>query len=343
MEVKKKFISELKIGEKVDDIFIVTKARQGSSKNGPYWDLEFQDKTGRIPAKIWYPQSGQYDTINEESFVKVRGYVDSFRNNLQIIVQGLKVVVEDEIDIEDFIPTTKIPPEKLMNELEELCFKNLKYRPWNKLIGMILKDKDIRQRFMNAPAAKSIHHAYRGGLLEHTLNVCKLCLNIAELYPEIDREILLVGAVLHDIGKIEEFEGKISLDYTDKGQLIGHVVMSVLLIEPFLNKIKGLSNDLIMHLKHIILSHHGEYEFGSPKRPKTREALIVHFADNIDAKLNMVGTLIDDMEDEQENWSKYQRFLERKIFRPVHTNEFIKGAKEKKRRSIEGCSLPLKE
>lgn len=196
-----------------------------------------------------------------------------------------------------------------MMELEELCFKNLKYRPWSRLIGMILKDKDIRDRFMSCPAAKTVHHAYIGGLLEHTLNVCKLCLEISSLYPEVDREILLVGAVLHDIGKIEEFKGSVIFNYTDRGQLLGHVVMSVLLIEPFIKKIKGLNEDLIMHLKHIILSHHGEYEFGSPKRPKTREALIVHFADNIDAKLNIVNGLVNDLEYEEENWSKYQRFF----------------------------------
>ncbi len=338
----KKFIRELKQGDKIQGTFIIVKARQCISKNGPYWDMELQDKTGRIPAKLWHPASLEYESIEENSFVYLHGEVDSFRENLQIRITKLKFLKEDEIDIEELLPSTKVPPSELLEELEDLCFRTLKYKPLKRLVGMILKDKYIRDRLLKTPAAKSIHHAYMGGLLEHTLNVCKLCMEISKLYPDVDKEVILAAAVLHDIGKIEELNGTISPDYSDSGQLIGHVVLSLSIIEPFLKKVKELDREIELHLKHIILSHHGEYEFGSPKRPKTREALIVHFADNIDAKLNAVTTLIDGMEETQETWSKFQRFLDRKIYRPVNTRELVQDKKEQKKRSIEKCLLPLK-
>ena len=342
MTKKKKFINELRHGDIIDEFFILTKARQGTSKNGPYWYLELQDRTGKIPGKIWYPVSKQYPSIQEESFVKIQGQVDSFRDNLQIIVNKLSLLDQQEISWSDFLPSTTTPPEVLLKELEDLCFKNLKYKPWKKFCGLILRDENLREKFISAPAAKNIHHAYRGGLLEHTLNVCKICLKIADLYPDLDREILVVGALLHDIGKIEEFSGDISPDYTDKGHLLGHIVLGINIIETFLKKVTDLDQGLILHLKHIIISHHGEYEFGSPKRPKTKEAMVLHFADNLDSKMNLMNSMIQEINQDEDNWTKYQRALGRRIFNPPHTQEFIQDKEKQKKRSIKECLLPLK-
>ncbi len=340
---KKRFISELKQGDIVEGIYVVIKARLGTSKNGPYWDLEFQDKTGRITGKIWHPLSDNYKEIKEDSFVKIKGHVDNFRENLQVIVNEFDYANEEEINLDELIPSSDPPPEQLIIELENLCFENLKFKPWRRLCGLILNDNYIRQRLMMLPAAINVHHVYRGGLLEHTLSVCKLSLDIAKNYKDVDREIILVGALLHDIGKIKEYEGNISYNVTDSGRLLGHIILGLSMIDPYINKVKGLDEDLILHLKHIIASHHGEYEFGSPKRPKTKEAFIVHVADNVDAKIAMMSLATEGLEEKGENWSRYMKFLERKIFKPSHTNEFLEQNESPKKRSFEECLLPLKE
>ncbi len=340
---KKTFINELKQGDRVEDVFVILKARQGTAKNGePYWDVEFQDKTGRIPGKIWYPHSSRYSNIPSEELAYVKGYVDSFRDNLQIVISELKVI-EERIDAwSDFLPTVSTPPEELLSELESLFLKELQYRPWRKLCGLIFRDGYVRKNLLICPAAKSIHHAYIGGLLEHTLNVCKICLQVCEIFKDLDREILVVASALHDLGKIKEFTGKVFIDYSDKGQLLGHIILGLEMIAPFLDRVKDLEEKLVLHLKHLILSHHGEYEFGSPKRPKTREAFVLHFADNLDAKLNTVANLLEGMEGEEDNWSKYQRSLDRKIFRPVSTMELLGEKKKDLRRHVKQCLLPLK-
>lgn len=340
---KKRFISELKQGDIIEGVFVVLKARLGYSKNGPYWDLEVQDKTGRIPAKIWHPLSNNYQEIKEDSFVKIKGQVDNFRENLQINVNTLDYANDNEIKLEELIPCSDPPPEELIKELETLCLEKLQYRPWKRLCGLILNDRYIRERFILLPGAVNVHHVYRGGLLEHTLSVCKLSLDIAKNYTDVDREIILVGSLLHDLGKIKEYDGNISYNVTDSGRLLGHIVLGLSMIDPFLEKISGLQEDLILHLKHIIASHHGEYEFGSPKRPMTKEAYIVHAADNIDAKMSMINSAIEELEEKGENWSKYMKFLERKIFKPTHTNEFLEQKDLTKKRSFEECLLPLKE
>ncbi len=343
MAEKKRFISEFKHGDRVEDIFVVLRARQGLAKNGePYWDMEFQDRSGRISAKIWYPNSVKYSEIPQEEFVYVKGYVDSFRDNLQVVVSDLKVIDAKEVKWTDFLPSVASPPEELLKELEGLFLKELDYRPWKKLCGLVFRDEYIRENLLICPAAKSIHHAYRGGLLEHTLNVCKICLKMCEIFQGLDKEILLVGAALHDLGKIKEFMGRISIEYSDQGLLLGHIILGLEMIEPFLQRVNEIDEGLVLHLKHLILSHHGEYDFGSPKRPKTREAFVLHFADNLDAKLNTLGTLLEDMEGEDGNWSKYQRSLDRKIFRPVSTREMLQEKKKDARRHVEQCLLPLK-
>ena len=162
-----------------------------------------------------------------------------------------------------------------------------------------------------------MHHAYIGGLLEHTLSVCRLCMVISELYPQVDREILLVGAIFHDLGKAWELNAGIQRDYTDPGRLLGHILLGVEILEPFLVKTE-LPPGLKLHLKHLLISHHGEYAYGSPRRPKTVEALILHYADNLDAKVNMTSLLVDALP-EGDSWTPYQRSLERQMFRPERT------------------------
>ncbi len=340
---KSVYITDLKDGQSFEEAFVLVQARQASSKNGPFWDLRLQDRTGQIEGKIWYPQSMEYQDLAPESMVRVQAQVKTFREQLQLIIHRLKVLEGEEIDWSQFVPSSARAPEELLQELEGLCRSELRYPPWRKLCSKVLRDPDIRERLLAAPAAKSIHHAYRGGLLEHTLAVARSCLALCAIYPELDREILLVAAVLHDLGKAWELEGNILADYSDPGRLLGHITLGLQVLEPFLQKTKELEEGLALHLKHLILSHHGEYEFGSPKRPKTREAFVLHFADNLDAKVNTVGQLLQGMEHGDSSWSSYQYSLERKIFQAKTTPEVKKDREDSKKDRAKQCLLPLKE
>ena len=341
---KSVYIDQLKQGMNFSDNWVIVDSRLAQSKNGPYWDLKLQDKTGVLDAKIWPPLSSEYTDLQPEQFAAVQGEVRSFRDRLQLVVQKLEPLdtLEEDVNWADFLPVSSRDPEEMLWELENLCREELKYSPWKKLCKKVLQDSDIRGKLLRAPAAKALHHAYIGGLLEHTLSVGKICLSLSSLYPDMDREILLVAALFHDLGKAWELEGRISRKYSDQGQLLGHIMLTLEILEPFIQKIKDLDQDLVLHLKHMILSHHGEYEFGSPKRPKTPEAMILHFADNMDAKLNTMADVMESMEQEGASWSAFQPSLQRYLYRPVHTASFH-PKKEENKGVAKQCSLPLKE
>ncbi|MCF8037937.1 MAG: HD domain-containing protein [Desulfohalobiaceae bacterium] len=342
---KNSFISQFQEGQKVEDLFVLAEARLAESKNGPYWNLKLQDRTGKIEAKIWHPQSSQYTALAPAQLFLVQGVVRTFRGQPQLTVSQMRVFEDPDLQIDwaEFIPSSSRPPEEIMEELEKLCREELTYKPWLKLSRSILKDPDIRPRLLAAPAAKSIHHAYRGGLLEHSLNVTRLCLLISSLYQDLDREILLVAACFHDLGKAWELGAGISHEYTDPGRLLGHIQLGLEVLEPFLQKTKDLDPGLIMHFKHLLLSHHGEYAFGSPKRPKTPEAFVLHYADNLDAKIKVWDQAVSGLDRTETNWTTYFPFLERQLYHPPRTDDFIQKGQTPKPGAKKQCLLPLKE
>ncbi|SDN25743.1 3'-5' exoribonuclease [Desulfonauticus submarinus] len=343
MKEKKKFIQELKNSEKLEDIFVVVSSQKSQAQNGPFWNLTLQDKTGQISARIWSPLSQNYSQIKNGDFVFVKGQVQSFKQQLQINIEYLEILPQTEINLADFLPTSKVPPEKLLAELKDILFKELKYPLWKKLAKAIFSDPEIQNLLLTASGGKKIHHAYIGGLLEHTLSVCKICLKLCEIYSFVDKEIVLLGAALHDLGKAYEISQSIERNYTDEGQLLGHIFLGLEKLQPFFAPFETSEYDLILHLKHLILSHHGELEFGSPKRPKTIEALLLHFADNIDSKVNIMQSLSKEDTDES-FWSEYNRSLGRAIYFPKKTpsnNEEYSTNNPTKR--VNQCLLPLKE
>jgi 3'-5' exoribonuclease len=339
---KSVYIKDLAEGQLLKDIFAVSEARQAQSKNGPYWNLQLQDCSGQINAKIWSPLSSQFAEIKVEELIMVEGQVQKFRDQLQVVIKNLHFVdtSSPSFDWSQFIPCSATAPEELLAQLEYLCQEQLSYQPWRKLCRLVLRDEKIRSKLLAAPGAKSIHHAYMGGLLEHTLAVCKLCLSIADHYPSLDREILLVAGIFHDLGKAWELEGTLSRQFSDQGRLLGHIYITLNLLESFFPRVKGLDEDLVLHLKHLIISHHGEYEFGSPKRPKTPEAMALHYADNLDAKLNTMQQVLDEMDEDR--WSSYQRSLERPLYR-AQTTPVNKKNTPKQKPKVQQCLLPLKE
>ncbi|MEF2232036.1 MAG: HD domain-containing protein [Pseudodesulfovibrio sp.] len=323
----------------VDDTFLLAEANQAQSRNGPYWNLTFQDASGSVDGKIWSPRSLEYPALESGSLCRIQGFVENYRDKTQLRVDSLAVVDAADLDLSDYLPASRIPPEELLAAVEDLIAQHMKHAPWKNLCRKVLGDEDIRRRLLTAPGAKTVHHAYVGGLLEHTLQVARTCMALCDVYPHLDRQVLLAGAIFHDLGKAWELSGGTANDYTDEGRLLGHILIGQEVLEPFLNRCKNLESGLKLHLKHLILSHHGEHDFGSPVRPKTPEAFILHFADNMDAKLNIIDQAYGEMDKNGQQWSPYLRFLERNVYRAPATPD---TSKKKNDKAENQCLLPLK-
>ncbi|WP_422393756.1 3'-5' exoribonuclease YhaM family protein [Pseudodesulfovibrio cashew] len=341
MTQKSQYIQDLTPGTQVGDIFLLAAANLAQSRNGPYWNLTFQDATGKVDGKIWSPKSQEYPSLEPGQMARVHGFVENYRDKNQLKVDHLELIAPapGEIDFADFLPASNIPPAELLEALEDLITEHMKHTPWKNFCRKVLGDEEIRARLLVAPGAKTVHHAYVGGLLEHTLQVARACMALCDVYPALDRQTLLAGAVFHDLGKAWELSGGLTNDYTDEGRLLGHIQLGMEKIDIFLNKNKRLDDKLKLHFKHLITSHHGEHEFGSPVRPKTPEAFILHFADNMDAKLNIIDQAYADMDKTGAEWSPYMRFLERNVFRTPATPD---KSKQKNDKPENQCLLPLK-
>lgn len=322
------------------DVFCLGAARLGQAKNGPFWTLTLEDVTGQLEAKIWSPASAAYPDLRPGQFVLVEGQVGTYRDRPQVNVDRLQVLSPDEFapDLSQFVPSSQESPESLLERLTELCRAEIAHAPWRKFCAKVLSE--FRDKLLEAPGAKSVHHGYRGGLLEHTLAVCRLVLAICDHYPALDRDTLLAAACCHDLGKAWELTSGPARDYTDAGRLLGHIVISLELLEPLLRK-SGLEPELILHFKHILVAHHGEYAFGSPRQPQTAEAFVLHFADNIDAKLNQIFGSFET--DEPGEWSPFVRTLDRYLYNPPRTPREPAENKAKPRaKDTTQCLLPLK-
>lgn len=341
-------ISAVTAGDELSSVYIVSLASLQQSRNGPYWRLELKDASGSMEAKIWSPLSLSFPSLAAGQMVQVEGHVSLYRDQLQLTVDALRILDEDEVaalPMEDYVLCSARPAADMLADIERLCDSVLVYRPWKKFMRSVLADRRIRPLLLRAPAAKSVHHAYAGGLLEHMLSVAELCMLMADHYPELDRQLLLAAALLHDIGKIDEMGGLLVTEYTDEGRMLGHIVQGIVMLEPYLCK-SGLEPELIMHFKHLIASHHGEPEFGAAREPVTPEAFVLHYADNIDAKMAQCRSILPpEGEGEGMVWSSYQTLLGRSVCRPVRTPETTgatKGAKQEKKESRQEerqCSL----
>ncbi|WP_319472126.1 HD domain-containing protein [uncultured Pseudodesulfovibrio sp.] len=338
---KSQYIQELSPGNGVNDTFLLAAANMAQSRNGPYWNLTFQDATGKIDGKIWSPKSQEYPSLEPGQMARVQGFVENYRDKNQLKVDHMELIDMNsaDIDLSDFLPTSSTPPDELMEALEDLVMEHMKYAPWKNFCRKVLTSDEIRNRLMTAPGAKTVHHAYVGGLLEHTLGVARACMALCDVYPSLDRQTLLAGAIFHDLGKAWELSGGLANDYTDEGRLLGHIQIGQDKLEPFLKRSKALDEGLKLHLRHLITSHHGEHDFGSPIRPKTPEAFVLHFADNMDAKLNMIDQAYGDMDKNGQDWSPFLRFLDRNVFRAPATPD---NSKKKNDRPENQCLLPLK-
>lgn len=305
----KQFISDLKDQTIVNSQFMVYKKqlREFKNKPGKYLAFIIVDKTGQMEARMWDRAEEVASIFEEEDVVLLEGKVESFNDKLQLIVDNL--YKSHKYDIEDFLPKTSKNVDELFTYIASIDIKNPYLRS---LLDSFFNDEEFVYLFKKAPAAKSLHHCYIGGLIEHTYEVIKICEVVCELFPQIDKELLLTGAILHDIGKIYELKFTRIIDYTDEGRLIGHIIMGGRMVGERMDKIDGFPKELKMRMSHLLLSHHGEHEWGSPIKPKTLEAWTLHYAENLDAQVNRFIQIIEKEKDK--TWTDYDKLLERYIY-----------------------------
>ncbi|HWZ96166.1 MAG TPA: HD domain-containing protein [Candidatus Dormibacteraeota bacterium] len=312
--MKQSFVSELTTEQSVTTFLLVCEKEVRSTKEGkPYLRLELGDRSGTIEARMWDQFEIATREVEREDIVKVQGRVEIYRGKPQFSVQQMRKAKPDEVDLADFLPSTKEDVEKLFKQLlaEADSIKN----PWLKKLNTgILNDPAISSRYKRAPAAKVMHHAYLGGLLEHVVGLCGLAHQIAVHYPELDLDLLLTAAILHDVGKLDELCYDRTIGYTTEGQLLGHIVMEIETVANAMEKIEGFPPALKTVVQHLLISHHGQYEFGSPKLPMIREALVFHYMDDLDSKLAAARAALA-VESGDEMWSAYSGALQRKFLK----------------------------
>lgn len=281
-----KYIRDLHEGEHVSCVYLCRQRTSATSKNGKnYETVLLQDKTGQIDGKIWEPQSSGIEETENLDYAEITGDVVIFNNQPQLNVRRLRKVHEGEYDPLDYVPVSERPLDDMFNEIMVLVNSVSEPKLNALLMAFFSEDQDFVRKFKTSSAAKSVHQAYVGGLMEHTINVTRLCDYLSKRYRMINRDLLVTAALLHDIGKTEELSAFPENDYTDKGNLMGHIVMGAMLIDRKADSIPDFPVLLRTELEHCILAHHGELEFGSPKVPSLIEAVALNFADNTDAKL----------------------------------------------------------
>jgi len=312
---KSVYIRDIKSGAKIGDYFLVAEKNLAFSQKGiPYLNLRLRDKTGEVDGKVWDNALEWDKAFKKGDIILIEARAVNYKNGLQVSITSLKIAGEEEINLGDYTPAAKRDVEEMFGELMNIA-ESLKNPHLRALLQAFFTDEAIVQGLKMAPAAKGFHHVYLGGLLEHTLSVTRLLDGVCKHYPGVDRDLALTGGILHDIGKIDEFSYGRVVDYTDAGRLVGHIVMGVEMLDKKVSALGDFPPETAMKLRHILLSHHGDLAYGSPKRPKITEALLVHHVDDLDAKVNAFQEFINAAPDEEANWTPFHRLLERYIYK----------------------------
>lgn len=304
-----RYINTLCEGETIRNIYLCKGKRSAETRNGkPYDNLILQDKTGTLDGKVWDPNSSGIADYDEMDFIEVYGEIISYNNALQMNIKQIRKAYEEEYNTADYMPTTEKNPETMYKELLSYG-KQIKNSYLRQVIEYYFeKDENFIKQFKAHSAAKSVHHGFSGGLLEHTLSVVKFCEYMAGAYPILNRDLLYTAAMCHDIGKIKELSPFPTNDYTDDGQLLGHIVIGVEMIGDAIRTIPDFPEKLASELKHCVIAHHGELEYGSPKKPALAEALALNFADCADAKMQTLTEIFKDKSGK--DWLGYNRLFE---------------------------------
>jgi len=324
--MKEFFISECSQQENkvVTSSFVVVSKQVKPKKNGePYLALTLGDRTGQIEAKMWDNVEEYLDAFEQEDFLKIKGLINKYKNRFQLTIHKLRRMQEDEIDFADYLPKTTKDVGELWRALTDFVatFQNPHLKS---LVELFMADPEIAERYRNAPAAKSLHHAYIGGLLDHVVSLFRSCDLICRNYPQVNRDLLLTGAFLHDIGKIQELTYNRSFSYTTRGQLLGHMIIELEMLQAKLEKLPGFPAELKTLLEHLIISHHGQYDFGSPKLPMFPEALMLHYLDDLDSKMEAMRAHFAREAESEGPWTSYNASLGRPL---LNSEKFLQGEK----------------
>ncbi len=308
-----KFIKDLKPGDRIADIYMCKHRLIATTKNGKeYYSVILQDKTGTVDAKVWEPGSSGIDEFDATDCIDVFGEVTSFNGALQINIKRARKCVEGEFDIANYLPVSSKNNDEMYKELLALI-ASVENPYLNQLLNeLFVNDRDFIERFRKSSAAKTVHHGFIGGLLEHTLSVTKLCDYFSRSYPMLKRDLLITAAICHDIGKTRELSLFPLNDYTDEGQFVGHIVIGSEMVGQIADRIAGFPTLLKQELQHCILAHHGELEYGSPKKPSLMEAVALNLADNTDAKMETFTELLGNVT--TPGWQGFNKFFETNIY-----------------------------
>ncbi len=301
------WVEKIKTDTRVSGCYLVKNKKLSTTRNGnPFLSITLTDKTGDLPAKVWNRAEAFSDLFREGDVIEIAGQTDTYKGQIQLTVSELRLCTETP-DPELFVETSpfEIPGmvrslRSVLNQVEDIHLKALIDRFW--------LDRKFMDRFKKAPAAKNFHHGYLGGLLEHTLSVCRLAALAADHYPSLNKDLLVAAAFLHDVGKTREFSWGMNIDYTDEGRLVGHIVLGMAMLDEKLESLKNFPDEQAIRLRHLILSHHGQYDFGSPKEPKFLEAFALHLLDDLDAKMNGLNRFME--RDRRDGpWTDYNRMF----------------------------------
>jgi len=321
------FINEMQPGLQIEDqVFrVASKDLRTTTQGSLYIHAVLADRTGQIPARLWQATQGLFDGIPEGGFIRVRGRTENYKGSLQFIIDAIRPVDSKEVNLEEFLPRTTQDVDTMWARMLEIL-RTIKNEHLLALIAQFVRDEQMVRAFKRAPAAVQNHHAYLGGLLEHTLSLLEVAMVVLPRYPELSADLVLAGVFFHDIGKIGELAYETNFSYTDEGQLVGHLVQASIWIDRRAEAAarqtgKPFPPDLKAVLQHIVLSHHGEFEFGSPKLPAVPEAVLIHHLDNIDAKMNALFREIREDRDDQSDWTGFIKSISTRVYKRDVTAE----------------------
>jgi 3'-5' exoribonuclease len=317
----KTYINEIKENDNIESLFLVKEKSSGITKTGnAYLKLKLVDRTGEMEGRVWTSVETLAQSFEKDDVVHVMGKSVSFQEHLQMNITHIQKVGEEEIVFSDFFPMTERDVEEMFQSLIKISaqIKNLHL---SQLLNLFWEDESFVKLFKTAPASKWLHHNYLGGLLEHTLSVVQLVIKNATHYNGVNLDILLAASILHDLGKVDELSFHRSFDYTDQGRLLGHIILGLERVEEKIRHLPDFPKDLSTLLKHLLLSHHGQYIWGSPKRPMTLEAVMLHYLDDMDAKMNGIQQFINKHAPEGSKWSTYHRIFEQYFYAPSFSEQ----------------------